>query len=416
MRLLPLLATIAKADYTPWDWHYARGKLAYSEERWVDTITELESAINQRRFWHNSQADCRLSCAYVPEETHARDFGVGFQQYSILRGSCITRCIRGRLGPHWQDQRFDEEIEIEFRNRVPYQYLNVAYYNTGRLNDAVAAAFTYFQANPSDDEHMSTLDFYQEMPNVDQAMFVDVEARLHVKAFEEATEAYVAERYEEAIKLFHNALDEWYEEFADCRALCERPVDFGDKYKDELPGYHKFQVAHMSQVIDCRLRCIKRMESRNDEYNRRAQADLLPIHYHYLMFAYNQVGNTDAAIKMAKTFLMFHPDNEDMLNNLKHLTKEKETTIEPDEKAKSMYNQAMKEVAMLEYMERHLNLEFDFAVKQPFPDEKTFEKEDADRLQEADDEWERFDLMEMTPWDPDYDDKLQHPVQLYDHN
>ena len=94
-----------------------------------------------------NKADCRLSCAYVPEATHAKDFGVGFQQYAILRGSCIARCIRGRLGAHWQDQRFDEEIEVEFRNRVPYQYLNVAYYNVGRLTDAVAAAFTYFQVS-----------------------------------------------------------------------------------------------------------------------------------------------------------------------------------------------------------------------------------------------------------------------------
>ena len=218
---------------------------------------------------------------------------------------------------------------------------------------------------------MSTLDFYQEMPDVNQAMFVDVEARLHVKAFEEASEAYVKEDYHQAIQLFENALKEWYEEFADCRALCEQPVDFGDKYKEELPTFQKYQVwknfmwknffnisfnnndlkvAHMSQIIDCRLRCIKRMESRNDEYNRRANADLLPIHYHYLMFAYNQIGDAENAIKMAKTFLIFHPDNEDMLNNLEKLTSGSTSDVEPDSRAKKLYNQAMKEVAFLEYM------------------------------------------------------------------
>ena len=145
MKFWPVLIGITRGEYSPWDLHYARGKLAYSEERWGDCVTELESAINQRRFWRDSQADCRLSCAYVPEATHAKDFGVGFQQYSILRGSCITRCIRGRLGKYWHDQRVSEELEEEFRNRIPYQYLNVAYYNVGRLTDAVAAAFTYFQ-------------------------------------------------------------------------------------------------------------------------------------------------------------------------------------------------------------------------------------------------------------------------------
>ena len=56
MRLLALLASIAKSEiYSPWDLHYARGKLAYDEQRWGDCVKELESAINQRRFWHNSQ-------------------------------------------------------------------------------------------------------------------------------------------------------------------------------------------------------------------------------------------------------------------------------------------------------------------------------------------------------------------------
>ena len=56
MRLLALLALTAKSEtYSPWDMHYARGKLAYDEQRWPDCVKELESAINQRRFWHNSQ-------------------------------------------------------------------------------------------------------------------------------------------------------------------------------------------------------------------------------------------------------------------------------------------------------------------------------------------------------------------------
>lgn len=43
-------------------------------------------------------------------------------------------------------------------------------------------------------------------------------------------------------------------------------------------------------------------------------------------------------------------------------------------------------------------------------DATTFEEEDAEMLRQADLEWEQ-NLMNETPWDPDYDDtKLKAPV------
>ena len=54
------------------------------------------------------------------------------------------------------------------------------------------------------------------------------------------------------------------------------------------------------------------MEMQTGEYFRRANSDFLPIHYHYLMFASHEIGAPDDAIKYAKTYLMFHPDNEAM--------------------------------------------------------------------------------------------------------
>ena len=54
-------------------------------------------------------------------------------QYSILRGSCIANCLRRTFGDHWQDQRIEETLEQDFEQRIPYQYLNVAYYKVGKL-------------------------------------------------------------------------------------------------------------------------------------------------------------------------------------------------------------------------------------------------------------------------------------------
>ena len=52
-----------------------------------------------------------------------------------------------------------------------------------------------------------------------------------------------------------------------------------------LPTFHRYQVNHLAQLLQCRLKCIKRMEMQTGEYNRYANSDFLPVHYHYLMFA-----------------------------------------------------------------------------------------------------------------------------------
>ena len=99
---------------------------------------------------------------------------------------------------------------------------------------------------------------------------------------------------------------------------------------------------------------------------------MLAIHYHYLMFAYNQISDFENAIIMAKTYLTFHPNNEHMQNNLLLLEKElpeSSSKLKSEPRALKFYAQAQKEVAMLEYLEKYLNFEFDFAIKNPFPGE-----------------------------------------------
>ena len=216
-------------------------------EQWEKTVVELEAAINNRNLWRDSQAECRISCSYVPEEKHQPDFGIGYSQYSVLRGSCIARCLKKHLGEKYAaDQRFSTVIEDEFAERKPFQYLNVAYYNVGRLADAVAAAYTFFQGGVGDDptgeEALATLDFYDHVDGVNKDWYVDLLVRPHLKSFEEAAHAYKIENYADSVVLFQNALLDYFEEIKDCRALCELPVDLGDKYSDTLPFYHKFQV------------------------------------------------------------------------------------------------------------------------------------------------------------------------------
>lgn len=247
-----------------------------------------------------------------------------------------------------------------------------------------------------------TLAFYQEMEEVDDSMFVDIENPEHLKHYEIAQSVYQLEDYPQAISEFEQSLHWYWDSMDECRALCDAPFDFGGDYPDELPNYHLFQTKMVAQLLECRLKCVKQMELPCGRYHRRSNSDLLPIHYHYLMFAYHEIGDDPKAASMAKTYLTFHPDNEPMQINIQFFDQDVYAAAEPEEKAVKFYKKLMREVKMLEYLEHHFGptygFKYDYALLTPFPDEMFFEAED-ERLMNED--IGDIDENSQTPWDPD---------------
>jgi hypothetical protein len=193
-------------------------------------------------------------------------------------------------------------------------------------------------------------------------MYIDLETKIYITLYESAVHAYQVEDYPEAIKLFTNSITEYYKEMEICRALAEEPFDFGSSYEERLPTFHKFQVLHLSQLLQNRLKCIKQLENKSGEYNRRQVSDFLPIQYHYLMFASHESGNNHDAVKYAKTYMMFHPDNVPMRDNFQYFDMKNSHEIEIDENAKEFYKAVQADVKLLNYMEEHLRMEFDYAL------------------------------------------------------
>lgn len=100
---------------------------------------------------------------------------------------------------------------------------------------------------------MATLDYYDDKEGVTADMYVDLESASYITIFEEATHAYKIEDYPEAVRLFNNALDEYYDEIGDCRALCEMPVDLGMIFMPELLAFSR-----PNQTRGCKI--LKRRE------------------------------------------------------------------------------------------------------------------------------------------------------------
>ena len=79
-------------------------------------------------------------------------------------------------------------------------------------------------------EHQDTLEFYQDIEGVTNDMYQDLEIKEYLKLHQKAAHAYQNEEYHESIKLFKEALEEYYLEMEACRGLCEQPYDFGPEY------------------------------------------------------------------------------------------------------------------------------------------------------------------------------------------
>lgn len=121
---------------------------------------------------------------------------------------------------------------------------------------AAAAAHTYFQANPEHVEMGKNLEQYKDLQGVEEAHFVDREARphqvfpgiwqvdiwefkkklvaehlwspvlQHKRSFTAAVKLYDKGDFEGSIALFEEALVEYYKADMECRALCQWPQKF----------------------------------------------------------------------------------------------------------------------------------------------------------------------------------------------
>ncbi|TSU49978.1 Prolyl 3-hydroxylase 1 [Bagarius yarrelli] len=268
----------------PYDLLFDNAVEAYYKQDWLSVILNMERALKNKGTVRKVKAQCRLSCANLTSFQHT-DPGspvplpgagpvqdLGFFQRVLKRAECVNRCEAEKLGPP-SVHKISDEVELEFRKRTPYNYLQVAYFKINKLDKAVAAANTFYIANPDHMEMRQNLEYYSMMAGVQETDFKDLEARPHMAEFLEGKRLYSGDDFSSSIAHFEAALEEFFVADAECRALCEGEYDYD--------GYNYM------------------------EYN----ADL---------FQSISGEQYEKAIECAKTFLLFRPDDQVMKQNLEY--------------------------------------------------------------------------------------------------
>uniref|UniRef100_A0A668AJG2 procollagen-proline 3-dioxygenase n=1 Tax=Myripristis murdjan TaxID=586833 RepID=A0A668AJG2_9TELE len=292
----------------PYDFLFDTAVEAYYNGDWMSVILNMEKALRNKATVRRVKTQCRLSCANQSTfgEPLAAVEDLGFFQRILKRADCVNSCESEKLGPPTFHQ-VSEEVEMEFRKRTPYNYLQVAYF---KLDKAVAAANTFFLANPDHTEMRQNLDYYRMMAGVQEDDFKDLEARLHMVRTNYCND----DSFGLAAEHFEVAVDEYFTADKECRALCEGAYNYdGYNYMEYSADLFQTITDHYMQVLNCKQRCSVELAS---TATNKPFEDFLPAHFNYLQFSYYNSEKYEKAIECAKTFLLFHPEDEVMNQNL----------------------------------------------------------------------------------------------------
>ncbi|XP_053308292.1 prolyl 3-hydroxylase 1 [Spea bombifrons] len=324
-RFLVLVAAallgLVGAMLEPYDSLYDSGVEAYHRGDWNSVILNMEKALRNRETLRRHRISCRQHCANQTGFTEPTPAGWGplqdlaFFQKVLARTECLKSCEQERIGAPAIQYVTAEEMELEFKRRTPYNYLQVAYFKIHKIQKAVAAAYTFFVGNPDHMEMRQNLEYYRMMAGVQESDFKDLEAKPHLEEFLQGVSFYTDEEFAPSVTHFEKSLEGYLVADLECRSLCESPYDYdGYNYMDYNADLFQSITDHYVQVMSCRQSCVSEL-AKKPAVDKPIE-DFLPSHFNYLQFAYYSTENYTQAIECTKTYLLFYPEDEVMNQNL----------------------------------------------------------------------------------------------------
>ncbi|KTF81942.1 hypothetical protein cypCar_00017389 [Cyprinus carpio] len=192
-----LCDTQSNGIFEPYDLLFDNAVEAYYKEDWLAVILNMERALRNKAALRKIQTHCRLSCANhtafgdpfpgvgVPIPGTGAVEDLAFFQRILKRADCVNACESEKTGPPTL-HKVSEAIELEFKKRTPYNYLQVAYFKVYSLalpgekyEQAIECAKTYLLFHPEDAVMAQNLAYYSAVLGDDKA--VNITAREVVK-------------------------------------------------------------------------------------------------------------------------------------------------------------------------------------------------------------------------------------------
>ncbi|XP_066458200.1 prolyl 3-hydroxylase 2 isoform X1 [Eleutherodactylus coqui] len=296
----------------PYDLLYDNGIEAYYRNDFHKVVYYMEMALSSFSQLRHTKMSCRLGCRQrFPFQVTPNDRDLNFASALLHRAACVQQCEEGSLGAQSR-HRVTEDIKSEFHRRIPYNFLQRAYFKLNQLDKAAEAAHTFFMANPEHMEVQQNLKSYQDKS---QAPLIDRERRIYMDEYQTGIKLYDQEQYEEAINHFEEALKGYYRADIECRTMCGGPQKFDEyEYVDYRATLYEGIADHYIQILVCEHECVRDLSTRPGRLS--PIENFLPLHYDFLQFSYYKVGDHLKALECAKSYLLFHPNDLDVSENV----------------------------------------------------------------------------------------------------
>lgn len=344
---------------------YKLGREAYIENNYKICVDYIEAALSDYKLYHKTVNSCKFSCKeneFKPVTQYTKQ---NIHYEGLIRETlCLMKCKRGKINPNRKEYIVDSKLVQDFVTRKIYDYLQLCYYQTQKIQAAANAAYTHSIFNPDHQIMKENLDYYLAMPEVKKQELVNLEAPGFVAPYLQARSLYVKEDWSKLVETMESALALYFQEEEMCRVQCEKPFDMG-----WYPDFVSAVSNHFTFCLKCKLNCATELHTINGKIDE----DMLPLIYHYLQFGYFQLSNFSQAADSAVTYLEFRPESEDMLNNIRYYRAASSFQGKFREEAKQYLERERDELTLLDFIEDSFVFKDENVVEEKNPEvvEKT---------------------------------------------
>uniref|UniRef100_A0A8C5D7A3 Endoplasmic reticulum protein SC65 n=1 Tax=Gouania willdenowi TaxID=441366 RepID=A0A8C5D7A3_GOUWI len=294
-------------DIMPLDSAYNYALEQYAAQNWAESVRFLELSLRLHRLLRDSEAFCSRNCSSVSRDSDPQDpdGSLRIMRHILLRAACLKKCKTGF--PVFNLTYPRRDLLDVFEQRIPYRYLQYAYYQLNNVEKAVAAAHTFLKKNLNDPSMTKNMNYYKSLFDVEDYL-IDHEEQPYEGVFVKGVMLYNNGDFSSSARNMEQAITHYLELYGLCVAGCEGSYEILE-FKDFYPTLADLYT----DVLKCKVKCEDHLTPSVGGF---FVEKFVATMYHYLQFSYYKLNDVKNAAPCAASYMLFDPKDQVMLQNL----------------------------------------------------------------------------------------------------
>uniref|UniRef100_A0A3Q2V0V5 Endoplasmic reticulum protein SC65 n=1 Tax=Haplochromis burtoni TaxID=8153 RepID=A0A3Q2V0V5_HAPBU len=333
-------------DIMPLESAYNYAMEQYGAQNWAETIKFLELSLRLHRLLRDSEAFCCSNCSSVSRDndTLFEDTSLRVMRHILLRAACLKKCKADF--PVFKLTYPRRDLLETFEKRIPYRYIQYAYFQLNNLEKAVAATHTFLKKNPDDVLLTKNMNYYKTLFDVEEYL-IDHEEQPYESVFLKSVTLYNNGDFSNSARNMEQAITQYFEVYNLCLAGCDSSYEIVE-FKDFYPSMADLYI----NALKCKFKCEENLTPSVGGF---FVEKFVATMYHYLQFSYYKLNDVKNAAPCAASYMLFDPKDQVMQQNVAYYRFYREqwglndNDFEPRPEALRYFNQTTKQKEMLEF-------------------------------------------------------------------